>query len=104
VSLRWSIRPEWCLRGSVESNLRSSPFYRPGAPSYATPLSPPRVRDHLSKGMWLAALHHTKMDGELPMIQAVVSFAMESTLGRKPNDTFHVEVVGELVAEFQKLE
>jgi hypothetical protein len=30
-------RPERYLRGSVESNLRSSPFYRPGGMSCATP-------------------------------------------------------------------
>jgi hypothetical protein len=30
-----------CVRGSARSNLRSSPFCRPEAPSYATPLSVP---------------------------------------------------------------
>jgi hypothetical protein len=30
--------------------------------------------------------------------------AMKSVLGRSPNENFHVEVVDELVAEFQRLE
>jgi hypothetical protein len=34
----------------------------------------------------------------------VVSSAMESVLGCLPDDVFHVEVVGELVIEFQNLE
>jgi hypothetical protein len=41
ASLRWSVVPERCLRGSAEINLRSSPFCRPGALSYPTPLSVP---------------------------------------------------------------
>jgi hypothetical protein len=54
--------------------------------------------------MRLVALHHTEMAGELAMLRPVVSFATESTLGRSPNEIFHVEVVGELVAEFQRPE
>jgi hypothetical protein len=34
-------RARGCLRASVESNLRSSPFCRPGAPSYSMPSSVP---------------------------------------------------------------
>jgi hypothetical protein len=33
-----------------------------------------------------------------------VSSTVESALGRSPNDTFHVEVVGELVVKFIKRE
>jgi hypothetical protein len=44
------------------------------------------------------------MPRELAMLQAVVSSAMESVLGRSPSDTFHVEVVGELAIEFQEME
>jgi hypothetical protein len=33
-----------------------------------------------------------------------VSSVVESTLGRSPKEIFHVEVVGELIAEFQRLE
>jgi hypothetical protein len=55
---------------------------------------------HLSKGMRLVALRHTEMAGELAMLQAVVSIVVESVLGRSPNDTFHVEKVSELAAEF----
>jgi hypothetical protein len=46
------------------------------------------------------ALSHTEMAGETVVLQAVVSSATASVLGRSPTDTFHVEVVGELVAEF----
>jgi hypothetical protein len=38
------------------------------------------------------------------VLRVVVSSAMESVLGCLPSDTFHVEVVGELAAEFQKME
>jgi hypothetical protein len=54
--------------------------------------------------MWLAALRHTEMAGELAVLQAVVSSAMELMLGHSPSDTFHVEVVGELATEFWKRE
>jgi hypothetical protein len=64
----------------------------------------PRVRNHLSEGMRIAALCHTEMARELAMLRAMVSSAVELALGRSPDATFWVEVVGELVAEFQKLE
>jgi hypothetical protein len=51
-----------------------------------------------------AALHHSEMVGELAALHAVVSSIVELVLSRSPNDTFRVEVVGELVGEFQKLE
>jgi hypothetical protein len=60
----------------------------------------PRVKHHLSEGMWLAALRQTKIARELAAFRAVVSYAVESVLGRSPNDTFHMEVVGKLVVEF----
>jgi hypothetical protein len=50
--------------------------------------------------MQLEALYHTEMAGELVALQATVSSAIESVLGRSPNDIFHMEVVSELVAEF----
>jgi hypothetical protein len=50
------------------------------------------------------ALHHIEMVGELAALWVVVSSAIESMFGHSTNDTFHVEVVGELVTEFQKLE
>jgi hypothetical protein len=45
-----------------------------------------------------AALRHTKMAGELATLRTVVSSTVESALGHSPNEIFHVEVVGELVA------
>jgi hypothetical protein len=54
--------------------------------------------------MRLAALYHTEMAGELAALRAVVSSTVELMLGRSPGDTFHVEVMGELATEFQKME
>jgi hypothetical protein len=85
--------------------LRSSPFCRPEALSYATPSSvpPPRVRHHLLEGMRHACLYHTKMGRELAVLWAAVSSAAESALRRSPNHTFRMESMSELVAKFQKL-
>jgi hypothetical protein len=58
------------------------------------------VRNDLSEGMRLVALRHTKMPGELAVLWTAVSFIMELTLGRSPDEIFHVEVMGELVAKF----
>jgi hypothetical protein len=65
-----------------------------------TIVGPPRVRNHLLEGMRLAALCHIEMDGELASLQAAVSSIAESALGRSPDEVFHMEVVGELVAGF----
>jgi hypothetical protein len=54
--------------------------------------------------MRVAALRHTNMAGELATLREVVSFAVGSVLGRSPAETSQVDVVGELVAEFQMLE
>jgi hypothetical protein len=50
------------------------------------------------------ALRHTKMVRDLAALRAMVSSATESALGRSPNKIFRMEVVGELVAEFLRLE
>jgi hypothetical protein len=52
------------------------------------------------EGMRSAALRHTEMAGELAAFWVVVSTVAESVLGCSPSNTAHVEVVGELVAEF----
>jgi hypothetical protein len=62
------------------------------------------VSYHLSEGMWITALRHTEMAEELNVLQTAVSSAVEFALGRSPDETFQVEVVDELVAEFRKLE
>jgi hypothetical protein len=54
--------------------------------------------------MQITALRHIEMAGALAVLRAVVSSIVEVALWRSPNKTFQVEVVGELVAEFQKLE
>jgi hypothetical protein len=50
--------------------------------------------------MRAATLHHVEMARELAALRAVVSSTMESMLGRSPDETIWVEVVGELVVEF----
>jgi hypothetical protein len=52
--------------------------------------------------MRLAALRHTEMVGVVAVLRAAVSTATELVLGRSPNNTFRMEVVDELPAEFQK--
>jgi hypothetical protein len=54
--------------------------------------------------MRAAAIHHIEMAGELAMLRTVVTSAAELVLGRSPNETFRVEIVDELVAQFWKLE
>jgi predicted transcriptional regulator len=82
------------------NNLWSSPFCRPGVPSYHTIIGLPWVRHHLSERMRLAALRHTEMAEELAALQAAVSTIVESVLGRSTSDTFCVEVVSKLATEF----
>jgi hypothetical protein len=54
--------------------------------------------------MRLAALHHTEITRELSAFRGAVSSAVELVLGRSPDGTSRVEVVGELVAKFQMVE
>jgi hypothetical protein len=65
---------------------------------------PPSVRNHLSEGMWIAALRHPEMARELAVLQVVVSSTTEFTLGCLLNKTFWVDVLDELVTEFWKQE
>jgi hypothetical protein len=58
---------------------------------------------HLSEGMWIAAVRHTKMveqfvDGSL--VRGNVASALESVLGRSLTEAFRVDDVDERVAEF----
>jgi hypothetical protein len=54
--------------------------------------------------MQLMALRHSEMAGELATLRVMVPFVADSALGRSPGEIFHVEVVDELVAEFQRLD
>jgi hypothetical protein len=63
-------------------------------------VGPLRARHVLSKGIRLSSLHHTKMTGELAALQAMLSSAVELVLGRSPDNTFHVEVMGKLATKF----
>jgi hypothetical protein len=76
-----------CLRGSTKHNMRSAPFYRPVALSCVTPSLVPHDRGR-----------------ELTAFRAAVSSTTESVLGCSPSDTSCTKVVGELAAEFQKVE
>jgi hypothetical protein len=67
-------------------------------------VGPPRLRNRLSEAMRATNLHRTKMAGELATLQAVVSSVVESMLGRLPNETFRMEILAELDAEFWRLE
>jgi hypothetical protein len=62
------------------------------------------VRNHLLEGMLIAALCYIEMVGELAALWEAVSSTTEFTLGRSPNETFQVEVVDELLAEFWRQE
>jgi hypothetical protein len=64
----------------------------------------PKVRGHLSKGMWIAVIHHTEMAELLATLQTVVSSAAQFMLGRSPTEVFRVEVVDELFTEFREQE
>jgi hypothetical protein len=54
--------------------------------------------------LWDAALHHTRMFGELAALQVAVSSIVELVLRCSPNETSRVEVMNELVAKFQRWE
>jgi hypothetical protein len=67
-------------------------------------VGPAQVRNHLLEGMCTAALHHTEMAGEHTMLRVARSPTTELVLGRLPDETFQVQVMDELVSEFQRLE
>jgi hypothetical protein len=67
-----------------------------------TIVGPPWVRNHLLEGMWITALPHTEMARELAALRAAVSSAAEFALRCSPNKTFWVEIVDELIGEFQR--
>jgi hypothetical protein len=58
------------------------------------------MRNHMSEGMRIAALHHTEMAKEFAVLRAAVSSAVEFALRRSPNKAFRVGVVDEVVTEF----
>jgi hypothetical protein len=62
-------------------------------------VAPPQARHHLSERIRHAVLCHTEMARELATLHVEVYSVMELLLGHSPNDTFHVEVVGELVCQ-----
>jgi hypothetical protein len=67
-------------------------------------IDPPRARNHLSEGMRITTLCHIEMAIDLATIRMMVSSVVEFMLGHLPDETFRVEVVDKVVAEFRKLE
>jgi hypothetical protein len=65
---------------------------------------PLQVRHHLSEGMRIVTLCHTKMLEELTALQAAMTTIVESVLGHSPSDTFRTELVSRLATEFQNVE
>jgi hypothetical protein len=49
---------------------------------------PLRVRNHLSEGMQISTLSHTKMAEEVATLRAVVFSVIEFMLGHSPNEAF----------------
>jgi hypothetical protein len=62
------------------------------------------VRNHLLERMRAAAILHIEMAWDLAALWAVVTSSMELVLGHSPDETFWVEIMDELVAQFRKLE
>jgi hypothetical protein len=58
----------------------------------------------LSEGLQIATLPHTNMAGELAALWTAVSSTVEFMLRCLPDETFQMEVMDELVANFQKPE
>jgi hypothetical protein len=63
-------------------------------------VGPPWARNHLLEGMQITALHHTEMAGELAAVLTTMSSTVEFALWCLPDETFQVEVVDDLAAEF----
>jgi hypothetical protein len=63
-------------------------------------VGPSRVGNHLLERMRAAAFRHIGMARELVSRQAAVTSAIELVLGRSPDETFLVEIMVELVAQF----
>jgi hypothetical protein len=57
-------------------------------------------KDHLSEGKRIATLCHIEMAIDLAAIRTMVSSVVEFMIGHLPDETFQVEVVDKVVAEF----
>jgi hypothetical protein len=65
-------------------------------------VGPPMVRGHLSEEMQSAIVCHTDMARILAMLRAVVSSTMQYVLGHLRGEAFRVEVVDEMLPEFEE--
>jgi hypothetical protein len=54
--------------------------------------------------MRAAAIRHIEMAGVLAILRVVVTSTVALVLGCSPDETFRVEIMDEVVAQFQKLE
>jgi hypothetical protein len=55
-------------------------------------------------GLWAAAFCHTEMAGELAVLEAAASSATGFVLRRSPAETSRLDVIGDLVAKFWRLD
>jgi hypothetical protein len=63
-------------------------------------IGPSQVMSPLHARMWDTALHHAGVVGELTVLRAAVSSAVELVLGGSPSGNSQVEVMNELTAKF----
>jgi hypothetical protein len=68
-----------------------------------TIVGPWGVRNHLLKRMRADAIRHIEMARELAALRATVTSTVELVLGHLSDETFWVEIMDELVAQFRKL-
>jgi hypothetical protein len=67
-------------------------------------VGPSQARNHLLERIRAAAIHHIEMVGELAVLWVAMTYAIELVLGRSPDETFRVELMDKVVAQFRKLE
>jgi hypothetical protein len=60
------------------------------------------VQGHLLEGMWSTAIRHTEMVWRLATVRVAVSSTAQFVLGRSPSKAFWVDVVDEMLIEFQE--
>jgi hypothetical protein len=93
VEHQWEVSKRECEEHFEEVTL----LHTRGSELCPAIVGPPRVRNHLSEAIQIAALHHTMMAEMLAVLRAVVSSTLELVLRHSPDETFWVEVMGELV-------
>jgi hypothetical protein len=98
---RWLVVSEMELQ---EQFKKLSFLWAWGAELCLTIVGPSQVRSPLSVRMWVAALLHAGVVGELTVLRAIVSTVVELVLGHSPDETSRMEVMNEPTAKFWWLE